>query len=452
MGCQGFTVPYDRVTFSASTLKPSGFCNGRANVKRSPNPLRDFNFSLPLNQEATMRRYCFAIFLIGIWSAAAHAICPVGVPGPADLCGNLEFESCTLNVYGVDRDYCIHIPARPQNELPVVFAFHGGNQHASHQVEIWDKHTEQGIVIVAPEALESENQLPDGTITCQRKWRTIGSGIADWADFPTPSTCPSTIATEKRADLDFIKELAQGIGNNLQVSRFYASGFSSGAGMIYQMYITNPFAQQFSGFAAISNTINDSKKTAALGGGGGGYTANTDTAKPLIFVMGTADKLNAPVESIYENAGTCSFTTNCIAVGAGFDCTEVVKQAVHCWKESPIWGNAHKMVTRRADNIAWFVNRNHNNPNPIISLYPNLGSYGSVGEEANVDRTMAVRQDFLPTGDNSAPFTAITIIDGGHVHPGKDGDYPPCTNCDIDVTEQILQFWRAKAGFRNLWK
>ena len=399
-----------------------------------------------------MKKYIYVILLFGICLTTAHALCPVGVPGPAGVCGNPEFDGCTLNVNGVDRNYCIHIPSQPPNDLPVIFAFHGGNQRASHQVEVWDKHTEQGIVIVAPEALESESLLPDGTITCKRKWRTLGSGIADWVDFATASSCPSSMATEKRADLDFIKELGQGIRNSLQVSEFYAIGFSSGAGMIYQMYITNPFAQKFSGFAAISNIINDSKKTAALGGGGGGYTANTDTAKPFIFVIGTADKLNAPFQSIYENAGDCTFETNCTGVAPDFDCAEVVKQAIYCWKEKDIWGNKHKLVTNRADNIAWFVGRNHNIPNPIISLYPNLGSYGSVGEEDNVDRTMAVRQDFLPTGENSAPFTAITIIDGGHTHPGKNGDYPPCVNCDIDITEQILQFWRAHAGFRNLWK
>jgi poly(3-hydroxybutyrate) depolymerase len=399
-----------------------------------------------------MKRYIFAILLFGIWSATAYGLCPLGGLGPAGLCGNPEFDSCSMNVRGVDRNYCIHIPSQPPSDLPVIFALHGGNQSASHQVDIWDKHTEQGIVIVAPEALESENQLPDGTVTCQRKWRSIGGGVADWADFPTPSACPATIATEKRADLDFIKELARGIGSSLQVAGFYASGFSSGAGMIYQLYITNPFAQRFSGFAAISNIMNDSKKTAALGGGGGGYTANTDTAKPFIFVIGTADKLNAPLETIYENADNCSFTTNCTAIGTGFDCMEVVKQAVYCWKEMSIWGNPHKMVTRRADNIAWFVDRHRTNPNPIISLYPNLGSYGAVSEGANVDRTMVVRQDFRPAGDNSAPFTAITIIDGGHTHPGKNGDYPPCVNCDIDITEQILQFWRAHAGFRSLWQ
>ena len=84
-------------------------------------------------------------------------------------------------------------------------------------------------------------------------------------------------------------------------------------------------------------------------------------------------------------------------------------------------------------------------------MYPNPGSYGDVGEQAHVDRTMAVRQDFLTLDDDSAPFAAITTIDGGHFSLGKNGDYPPCTNCDIDVTEQILQFWRAQAGFRNLW-
>ena len=52
-----------------------------------------------------MKRYIFVILLIGICSTTAHALCPVGGPGPAGLCGNPEFESCTLNVNGVDRNY-----------------------------------------------------------------------------------------------------------------------------------------------------------------------------------------------------------------------------------------------------------------------------------------------------------------------------------------------------------
>jgi poly(3-hydroxybutyrate) depolymerase len=399
-----------------------------------------------------MIKHIFIILLVFAGSTTAHAICPVGVPGPAGLCGNPEFDSCTVNVNGIDRNYCIHIPAQPPEDLPAIFAFHGGNQHASHQVELWDKHTEQGIVIVALEALESEQPQPDGTVTCQRKWRTMGSGIADWADLPTASTCPSGIATDKKADFDFIDRLAQGIGTNLSISNFYASGFSSGAGMIYQMLITNPIAARFSGFAAVSNTISGSQKTAPSGGGNGVYSANTNAAKPLLFVMGTADKLNAPFSSIYENAPNCTFATNCTGAAPNFDCAEVVKQAVYCWKESSIWGNKHRMVTHRADNIDWFVERNRCNANSIIALYPNLGSYGTVSEQANVDRTMAVRQDFLPLDGESAPFAAITIIDGGHFNPGNNGNYPPCTNCDIDVTEQILQFWRAQAGFRNLWR
>jgi hypothetical protein len=48
----------------------------------------------------------------------------------------------------------------------------------------------------------------------------------------------------------------------------------------------------------------------------------------------------------------------------------------------------------------------------------------------------------------------ITIIDGFHQWPGRNGNAPPCAsdnNCDIDMTEEILQFWRANAGLRTLW-
>ena len=400
-----------------------------------------------------MKRYLSVLFFLGMWTTTVYAVCPVGAPGPAGACGNAEFDSCTVNVNGVARNYCIHVPSHPTTNLPVLMAFHGHNQHARDQVEVWDKHTEQGIVLVAPEALLSENVRPDGTMACERSWRAIGSAIATWADFTVASTCPMAIATDQKADLDFVNDLTQGIQNTLSVSRFYATGFSNGAGFIYQLYITNPLAQRFAAFAAVSNTINDKQKAAAVVGGAAGYTANTETAKPLLFAIGTADKVDAPVHSIYENASSCTFATNCTPLGAGFDCADVVKQAVYCWKEATIWGgSSHKLLTNRAANIAWFVERNRSNSNPIISLYPNLGSYGRVSAEVPVDTTMVLRQDFLPLGDNAAPFSAITVVDGGHIHPGKDGDYPPCTNCDIDITEQILQFWRAYAGFRNLWK
>lgn len=401
-----------------------------------------------------MRRISTLATLYLLLSAAAQAQCPVGAAALADFCANPEFQSCTMPVKGVDRNYCIHAPTQPATDLPVVFGFHGGNQRARHQVEIWDKHTEQGMVLVAPEALESDAVDPAGNVSCNRKWRSIGGNIPTWADFSVASTCQVGVATDNMADLDFINELASGIRNSRDVANFYATGFSSGAGMVYQMYITKPFATEFRGFAAISNVMGQAKQDAALGGSVGVYSANTDTAKPFMFVIGTGDKVNVPLGSMIDNAKNCMFTTGCTAIGGGkFDCTDVVGQALFCWKSNVIWGvSNHKLVTNRADTIKWFVDRNETNPVPIISLYPNLGSYGNVAADDSVDKTMSLRQDYLSQSADSAAFTAVTVVDGAHVHPGKNGDYPPCQNCDIDITEQILQFWRANADFRSVWQ
>ncbi len=46
-----------------------------------------------LDEEATMKKYIFVILLFGICSTTAHALCPVGVPGPEDVCGNPEFDN-----------------------------------------------------------------------------------------------------------------------------------------------------------------------------------------------------------------------------------------------------------------------------------------------------------------------------------------------------------------------
>jgi poly(3-hydroxybutyrate) depolymerase len=378
----------------------------------------------------------------------AQAFCPAA--GPANACGNPEFTSCSMPVNGVLRSYCIHIPSQPTNDLPVIFAFHGGNQAARNQVEIWDKHTEQGIVIVAPTALETERQG-----ACSRKWRSLGLDVPTWADYTNADPCPgpSGVGTTKINDLDFVRDLTQGINGALNVSHSYATGFSSGAGFVYQLSITEPFATHLKGFAAISNTINAQQQAAAIGGGVAAYSAATNTRRPIMVMGGTADKINAPLMSIIDTAPSCTFTNTCTAVGANFDCSAVILEGMLCWKNAIVaGGNKHRMITPIAETTRWYVERNGSESNPVVGLYPNRGSYGKAPAESNFDRTTAVRHDYVANGTRSMPVSVIAIMEGGHVMPGKNGDYPPCTNCDIDGTEEILQFWRANAGFRNLWR
>jgi len=395
-----------------------------------------------------MKNRVVSFLLLVCCASGAQAFCPMA--GPANACSNPEFQSCSLTVNGVQRSYCIHVPDQPANDLPVIFAFHGASQSASHQVDIWDKHTEQGIVIVALTALESDT--PRG---CRRAWRYLGPDMQTWADYNNVDPCPGPlgVAKTKINDLDFVRDLAQGIDGALDVANFYATGFSSGAGMVYQLSITQPFATLFKGFAPVSNAINSFQQAAATGGGVAAYGAATDVARPLMVFMGTADKINAPLMSIIENAPSCTFTNTCTAVGGNFDCAAVVEEAMLCWKESIVaGGNSHRMLTPLAETTQWYVLRNGSNPNPIVSLYPNKGSYGLVLAGGSFDQTTAVRHDYVTDGSDSMPVAAVTIIDGSHVTPGKNGAYPPCSNCDVDATEEILQFWRANAGFRNHWQ
>ena len=404
------------------------------------------------------------LVLLAFSAGAAFGFCPTKHNQSAQLCGNEEFDSCSISVtsfdtagtaYPVERFYCIHIPSAPQEDLPVVFGFHGGGQEPSDQVAVWDKHTEQGMVLVAPAALMSE----DGP-KCKPKWRHLGREAATWSDLETIDTClteqvpPSPpVAAPKVADLDFVRDLMQGIESDLDVSNMYASGFSSGAGLVYQLFITRPFVDNLAGFAAVSNTMTPQKRDAAAGTGGlngvAGYTRNVDTRRPFLFFMGTADKINSAVLSILETAPTCDYDTDCVA---GTDCSAVVQEGIDCWLSAVVAGRtAHKMSTPRAENIAWLTHHNGSHPNPVLGLYPNVGSHGAVPTGAKVDATAVIRQDYLAVAPGAAPVTAVTILGGGHVTPGRDGDYPPCANCDVDATEVTLQFWRAHAGFRSEW-
>jgi poly(3-hydroxybutyrate) depolymerase len=111
------------------------------------------------------------------------------------------------------------------------------------------------------------------------------------------------------------------------------------------------------------------------------------------------------------------------------------------------------MTTSLADTVAWYVDHNNSTERGIESLYPDLGHGSSFADHE--DATVAVRQDFprKPGAVDSAAVARITIIDGSHEWPGKNGNAAPCSseNCDIDMTEEILQFWRANAGLRAIW-
>ncbi len=386
-----------------------------------------------------------------------------GTPNEA-RCNNPEFQSCGITVNGINRHFCIHVPSdgplQVKRDMPVIFAFHGGGGDAAVQTAFWDKHTEQGMVLVSPSALVSNLGG-----NCKPAWRHIGTNAPTWAALAAADTCgtaggpaippryaslPYQSGGNWSDDLNLVQQVVASITADPQINPtgYYAAGFSNGAGMVYQLFITQGAANTFDGFAVVSSSMNREKIAAqAAAVGGAGFLPNAATKRPFLFIMGTNDKANSPLANILESTEP------------GKPCAGLVTatDVIQCWRGNPTYGagsGKHTMLTPRTLTTNWLVAHNNSRRRDIESLYPDLGHGDATPRES--DQTLVVRQDFMKKtrNDNSEPVAVLTIINGEHTWPGIRGGYPSCgrNNCDIEATEVMLQFWRANAGLVSHWR
>jgi len=282
-----------------------------------------------------------------------------------------------------------------------------------------DKHTEQGMILVAPTALPS-------TTSCIRRWRSLtGStgpnAIPDWADFATNNSCTAPAVSINGHDLFFIEQLIQELDNSFNIDQRFAFGFSNGAGMVMQLMISN-----WKQFTAV----------------------DPETRSPAMLIWGTGDKTQMPAARLIAAANylEAAGAPNCTAP---LNTPELVFQ---CLMSNPMGPalNRHTYISRIEETQDWLVDFNNAVKRPVEGLYPDLGHGQVNGPE---DDTMTVRRDFQ-AGKKGQAVSVLTIIDGRHVFPGPTGNEPPCANasCDIDAMEEILHFWRANSGLNNLWQ
>jgi poly(3-hydroxybutyrate) depolymerase len=331
----------------------------------------------------------------------------------------------------------------------VIFAFHGGGHAGRVMATTWDKHTEQGMVLVAPSAMK-DPALPG----CRGHWRTIDRDFPDWSDFTTVDPC----GTPRGHDLALVDAISQHlIDEGIVPQGFYAAGFSNGANFVNQLFITEKFAAAFDGFAAVGASISDHMQAATDPAvvGAGPLQPNHhqidpalpggEIRKPILLVRGTNEKGFIPWDNVIDSVdnGGCAVTSALDVVACYLD-----------HETFPPLGK-HSVISTAKETVDWYVDHNNSDERGVESLYPDLGHGSSFADHE--DATMAVRQDFQrrPGDEDSATVARITIIDGFHQWPGKDGNAPTCesdNNCDIDMTEVILQFWRANADlFTPRW-
>ncbi len=343
-------------------------------------------------------------------------------------CASTAFHACEIIVKGAPRHYCKHVPDQG-GDLPALMAFHGAGADANAMVNLWRGYTEQGLILIIPDAKETGS---DGT--CSTIWRQIGFQAQNWEEMAKPYGCAGG---DGYSDLDFIQALMAEVEVGAKIQGWYATGFSAGAGFVYQLYLTLPIATRFKGFAAVGMGMSRAKEAAVQDGAqkviGHVFSPNFDSKRPFLFHMGTSDKFAYPIENV------------AIALRDHPRCAKPpsIFMALRCvlFNQTENGRGTFDMTSQIDLTERWLADFNRTQPRRIESLYPDLGA----GEGG--DKTMTVRADYLPLSDG-APVAVLTAVGGGHDWPGWGGNHAPCTSgmCDIDLAREILQFFRATAG------
>ena len=410
------------------------------------------------------------LFLSGIamsvLSIQAHAQVACFSGASATTCGNPEFQACSITSGGAQRRFCLHEPDIPQTDVPVVFAFHGGGGDASSAVNWVSKHTEQGMILVAPSAQPSADNYPaSGGTGCATAWRHLGARLSgvfnNMSELGDPPECGSGLNGD---DLYFMLDLVSELQKQFNTGNFYTMGFSNGAGFVHQLKITEPFASGFSGFGVISAGVSAQKQAMVKRGAvqipGTDFHVNggaNRVVRPVIQMFGTEEKINLPSAEIIQLVQSESVNVpSGVLTGPCYNPADWnALRFMSCLHSRPFQGfDLHDLPSTSESTREWLVQFNRAEHRSSESLYPDLGHGTGVSGE-KTDDTMVVRRDHRATdSEDSAHVAALTAVGGGHAVPGATGNYAPCEltrSCDIDAVEEILQFWRAHAGLRNVW-
>lgn len=156
-----------------------------------------------------------------------------------------------LTVGGLQRRYLLHTPDNLPQGWCAIIHLHGGEGTGAQSLKIWRDWQDRGVVIAMP-----YGEAPGKS----SHWLAVGNGGVQVRD---------------TTDENFLLALGAEL-RRLGASRVFMSGFSSGAGMVWQMYGFN--AQAFDGFAPNSKGI-----------GTGMLPVHPPMLRPVRFQFGTLD-------------------------------------------------------------------------------------------------------------------------------------------------------------------
>lgn len=377
--------------------------------------------------------------------------------------------------FGRPREFKVHIPARyddvngTSQKVPLVFAFHGGNQPWDAMVAgKWDEHFEQEIAFVFPA------DLPDPCENAEHRW--IQPAVRPGARTPQDPNCdPLTQVLDTSgggavaktywnsslpgsfADVAFVEPLRAMILERfpkLNAHKVYATGFSSGSGLSYALlcYRSNLFA----GFSMVAKNLGRSARGDYENDGAA--TTSPDsllaTCGKNILVTGRATgiELPQPWGPHRSIAGIGSRTATPV------DGIEVPSAGL-AWNTEPVvlfagdqdFGQAEGVDAAEtlADIISTttFIRSRNNLSNTCHVIDP----YRNVGDETDRERETQ-RCTFKTPAQADAPhsvFRRFLVRGGTHAMPDADECNRSLSyfmTCDYDYTDETVSFFEEFAG------
>lgn len=179
---------------------------------------------------------------------------PAPTPPPPPRPKKEAVEKKTIQVGGVERSYWLHVPQGATGPLPLVMAFHGGaSGDGRKMVALWDHWFDRGAILVFPDGKTGEDDGP--------AWSGIGRDGS-------------------LQDVEFARAVVNAVSaaHAVDPDRIYATGFSSGAFLTWQLACLA--RDVFDGFAPVGHGMpRELAKSCDPAG----------DPKPVLYAAGTDD-------------------------------------------------------------------------------------------------------------------------------------------------------------------
>ncbi len=369
-----------------------------------------------------MKKYLILSMALFAFSTQAQVDCTLPpTVGGVQYCPNNGYQTCSIDVNSVpfglqQRFFCFSKPANVA-EAHAVFMFHGGGHTGNAVAKHWTNQKSSSFIVLPSARL----------INGKRKWNTVNVEHPNFDDLET---------TFGHSDTLFMEELLQALedqhGCDLAappvpcINNYYAAGFSSGAAMVFQLLTRTEFSNWFSGYGAVSNYIDEAKKSPQqpVVGGTVGNINMPFVPVPIFYMMGTDERINLPLKFIISLVeGLCNDP-------------DLIANDIQCFSNQ----TGQTLHTNRLDTALWLRQKLKAVKDADTDWY----------DGGNSDDTLITSQlyEAEPNIVDAVSVLVATVINGGHSWPSiNNTKLDPNHSEDFETSDQLVKFWTVHADW-----